>query len=286
MKTITLNNGVEMPLQGFGVFQIAPQDCEKAVRNALDVGYRMIDTAQAYYNEEGVGRAWRASGIPREELFLVTKVWISNAGDERAAKSIEESLRKLQTDYIDLLLIHQPFGDYYGTYRAMQKALAAGKVRAIGLSNFYDARFVDLAENMDVKPAVVQLEANVFTQQKSMRNVMASYGTRLMAWAPLAEGQYGIFTNPTLTQIGAKYGKTAAQTALRFLMAENIVAIPKSVHRERLVENLTLDDFELSDQDLEAIRALDGGKPLFADFNDPALAKFLLEYDAQFNPER
>lgn len=224
--------------------------------------------------------------MAREELFLVTKVWISNAGDERAVKSIDESLRKLQTDYIDLLLIHQPFGDYYGTYRAMQKALAAGKVRAIGLSNFYDARFVDLAENMDVKPAVVQLEANVFTQQKSMRNVMASYGTRLMAWAPLAEGQHGIFTNPTLTQIGAKYGKTAAQTALRFLMAENIIAIPKSVHRERLLENLTLDDFELSDQDLEAIRALDGGKPLFADFNDPALAKFLLEYDAQFNPER
>ena len=286
MKTITLNNGVEMPLQGFGVFQIAPQDCEKAVRNALDVGYRMIDTAQAYYNEEGVGRAWRASGMAREELFLVTKVWISNAGDERAVKSIDESLRKLQTDYIDLLLIHQPFGDYYGTYRAMQKALAAGKVRAIGLSNFYDARFVDLAENMDVKPAVVQFEANVFTQQKSMRKLMASYGTRLMAWAPLAEGQYGIFTNPTLTQIGAKYGKTAAQTALRFLMAENIIAIPKSVHRERLLENLTLDDFELSDQDLEAIRALDGGKPLFADFNDPALAKFLLEYDAQFNPER
>ena len=286
MKTITLNNGVEMPLQGFGVFQIAPQDCEKAVRNALDVGYRMIDTAQAYYNEEGVGRAWRASGMAREELFLVTKVWISNAGDDRAAKSIDESLRKLQTDYIDLLLIHQPFGDYYGTYRAMQKALTAGKVRAIGLSNFYDARFVDLAENMDVKPAVVQLEANVFTQQKSMRKLMASYGTRLMAWAPLAEGQYGIFTNPTLTQIGAKYGKTAAQTALRFLMAENIIAIPKSVHRERLLENLTLDDFELSDQDLEAIRALDGGKPLFADFNDPALAKFLLEYDAQFNPER
>lgn len=182
MKTITLNNGVEMPLQGFGVFQIAPQDCEKAVRNALDVGYRMIDTAQAYYNEEGVGRAWRASGMAREELFLVTKVWISNAGDERAVKSIDESLRKLQTDYIDLLLIHQPFGDYYGTYRAMQKALAAGKVRAIGLSNFYDARFVDLAENMDVKPAVVQLEANVFTQQKSMRKLMASYGTRLMAW--------------------------------------------------------------------------------------------------------
>ena len=240
MKTFMLNNGVEMPLQGFGVFQIAPQDCEKAVLNALDVGYRMIDTAQAYYNEEGVGRAWRASGMAREELFLVTKVWISNAGDERAAKSIDESLRKLQTDYIDLLLIHQPFGDYYGTYRAMQKSLTAGKVRAIGLSNFYDARFVDLAENMDVKPAVVQLEANVFTQQQRMRE----------------------------------------------LMAENIIAIPKLVHRERLVENLTLDDFDLSAQDLDAIRALDGGKPLFADLNDPALAKFLLEYDAKFNPER
>lgn len=170
MKTITLNNGVEMPLQGFGVFQIAPQDCEKAVRNALDVGYRMIDTAQAYYNEEGVGRAWRASVMAREELFLVTKVWISNAGDERAVKSIDESLRKLQTDYIDLLLIHQPFGDYYGTYRAMQKALVAGKVRAIGLSNFYDARFVDLAENMDVKPAVVQLEANVLHSKRACAN--------------------------------------------------------------------------------------------------------------------
>lgn len=180
MKTITLNNGVEMPLQGFGVFQIAPQDCEAAVRSALDVGYRMIDTAQAYYNEVAVGRAWRTSGIAREDLFLVTKVWISNAGDERAAKSIDESLRKLETEYIDLLLIHQAFGDYYGTYRAMQKALEAGKVRAIGLSNFVDARFVDLVENMEVKPAVLQLETHVFSQQKRMRELMAPYGTRLM----------------------------------------------------------------------------------------------------------
>ena len=286
MKTITLNNGVEMPLQGFGVFQIAPQDCEEAVRSALDVGYRMIDTAQAYYNEAAVGRAWRTSGIAREDLFLVTKVWISNAGDERAAKSIDESLRKLETDYIDLLLIHQAFGDYYGTYRAMQKALEAGKVRAIGLSNFVDARLVDLVENMEVKPAVLQLETHVFSQQKRMRELMAPYGTRLMAWAPLAEGRNGIFTHPTLTAIGAKYGKTAAQTALRFLMAEDVIAIPKSVHRERLVENFSIDDFELSAEDLDAIRALDGGKPMFADFNDPALAKFLLEYDAKFNPER
>lgn len=246
----------------------------------------MIDTAQAYYNEAAVGRAWRTSGIAREDLFLVTKVWISNAGDERAAKSIDESLRKLETDYIDLLLIHQAFGDYYGTYRAMQKALEAGKVRAIGLSNFVDARFVDLVENMEVKPAVLQLETHVFSQQKRMRGLMAPYGTRLMAWAPLAEGRNGIFTHPTLTAIGAKYGKTAAQTALRFLMAEDVIAIPKSVHRERLVENFSIDDFELSAEDLDAIRALDGGKPMFADFNDPTLAKFLLEYDAKFNPER
>lgn len=246
----------------------------------------MIDTAQAYYNEAAVGRVWRTSGIAREDLFLVTKVWISNAGDERAAKSINESLRKLETDYIDLLLIHQAFGDYYGTYRAMQKALEAGKVRAIGLSNFVDARFVDLVENMEVKPAVLQLETHVFSQQKRMRELMATYGTRLMAWAPLAEGKNGIFTHPTLMAIGAKYGKTEAQTALRFLMAEDVIAIPKSVHRERLVENFSIDDFELSAEDLDAIRALDGGKPMFADFNDPTLAKFLLEYDAKFNPER
>ena len=286
MKTIKLNNGVDMPLEGFGVFQIAPDACEAAVLNALETGYRMIDTAQAYYNEEGVGHALKASGLPREDIFLVTKVWISNAGEEKAAASIDASLAKLQSDYIDLLLIHQPFGDYYGTYRAMQKALAAGKVRAIGLSNFYDARFIDLTENMEIKPAVVQLETHVFSQQQKMRKLMEPYGTRLMAWAPLAEGQHGIFTNPTLSEIAAKHGKSVAQVALRFLMHEDIITIPKSVRRERQLENLSIEDFEMTQEEIEAIRLLDGGKPLMADFNNPELARFLLEYDSKFNPDR
>ena len=286
MKTIKLNNGVDMPLEGFGVFQIEPDACEAAVLNALENGYRMIDTAQAYYNEEGVGRALKASGLPREDIFLVTKVWISNAGEEKAGASIDASLAKLQSDYIDLLLIHQPFGDYYGTYRAMQKALAAGKVRAIGLSNFYDARFLDLAENMEIKPAVVQLETHVFSQQQKMRKLMEPYGTRLMAWAPLAEGQHGIFTNPTLSEIAAKHGKSIAQVALRFLMHEDIITIPKSVRRERQLENLSIEDFEMTQEEIEAIRLLDGGKPLMADFNNPELARFLLEYDSKFNPDR
>ena len=286
MKTIKLNNGVDMPLEGFGVYQIAPEACEAAVLNALETGYRMIDTAQAYYNEEGVGRAIKASGLAREDIFLVTKVGISNAGEEKAAASIDASLAKLESDYIDLLLIHQPFGDYYGTYRAMQKALAAGKVRAIGLSNFYDARFIDLAENMEIKPAVVQLETHVFSQQQKMRELMQPYGTRLMAWAPLAEGQHGIFTNPTLSEIAAKHGKSVAQVALRFLMHEEIITIPKSVRRERQLENLSIEDFELTQEEMEAIRLLDGGKPLMADFNNPELARFLLEYDSKFNPDR
>lgn len=286
MRTLTLNNGVEMPLIGYGVFQIAPNECEQHVLDAIRAGYRSIDTAQAYYNEEGVGNAVRRSGVPREQLFLTTKVWISNAGDERAARSIDESLRKLQTDYIDLLFIHQPFGDYYGTYRAMERAYKAGKVRAIGLSNFYDARFIDLAENMEVKPAVVQLETHVFCQQVKMRELVKPYGTHLMAWGPLAQGANGFFINETLRAIGAKYGKDNAQVALKFLTDEGIIAIPKTTHKERMASNLALDDFELTDEERNAIRRLDGGKPLAADFNDPALAKFLLDYDRQFNPDK
>ena len=285
-KTIILNNGIEMPMMGYGVWQINPTECEHYVCEALKAGYRSIDTAQAYYNEEGVGTAISKSGIPREELFLTTKIWISNAGDEKAAKSIDESLRKLKTDYIDLLLIHQPFGDYYGSYRAMEKAYKAGKVRAIGLSNFYDARFVDLTENMEVKPAVVQLETHVFSQQVKMRELIKEYGTHLMAWSPLARGMNNLFGNETLKDIAARHGKEIAQICLKFLTDENIIIIPQSTKVERIASNFAIDDFELSINEREAIRRLDTGHPLAADFNDPALAKYLLGYDEQFNPNK
>ena len=275
-----------MPLMGYGVWQIAPAECEHYVSEALKAGYRSIDTAQAYYNEEGVGEAISKSGIPRQELFLTTKVWISNAGEEKAARSIDESLRKLKTDYIDLLLIHQPFGDYYGTYRAMEKVYKAGKVRAIGLSNFYDARFVDLAENMEVKPAVAQLETHVFSQQVKMRELMKEYGTRLMAWSPLARGMNNLFGNETLKAIAEKHGKDIAQVCLKFLTDEGIIVIPQSTKPERMASNFALDDFELTDEEREAIRRLDTGHPFAADFNDPTLAKYLLDYDKQFNPSK
>ena len=233
-----------------------------------------------------MGEAIRKSGLPREELFLTTKVWISNAGEEKAARSIDESLRKLKTDYIDLLLIHQPFGDYYGTYRAMEKAYKAGKVRAIGLSNFYNARFVDLAENMEVKPTVVQLETHVFFQQVKMRELMKEYGTRLMAWSPLARGMNNLFGNETLKEIADKHGKDIAQICLKFLTDEGIIVIPQSTKPERMRSNFALDDFELTDEEREAIRRLDTGHPLAADFNDPTLVKYLLRYDEQFNPDK
>ncbi|MBM6856045.1 aldo/keto reductase [Caecibacteroides pullorum] len=285
MKTIKLNNGVEMPMLGYGVFLVSPEECERCVLDAISVGYRLIDTAQAYYNEEGVGAAISKCGVPRNELFLTTKVWISNAGEANAARSIDESLHKLKTDYVDLLLIHQPFGDYYGTYRALEKAYKEGKARAIGLSNFYDARFVDLVENMEVKPAVLQLETHVFSQQRKMRELIKDYGTQLMAWGPLAQGTDGIFTNETLKAIGDKYGKTNAQVALKFLLNEGIVAIPKSIHKERMASNLAIDDFKLSEEDMETIRKMDTGK-LKVDFNDPAMAKYLINYDKNFNPNK
>lgn len=285
VQTITLNNGVRVPLVGFGVYQIEQKDCERCVREALEVGYRLIDTAQAYYNEAQVGDAIKASGIDRQKLFLTTKVWISNAGEDKATKSIEESLRKLKTDYIDLVLIHQPFGDYYGTYRALQKMLQSGKIRAIGLSNFYDARFVDLAENMDIKPAVLQLETHVYCQQQKMRELIEPYGTELMAWAPLVEGKNNFFNDPTLIQIAASHGKSVAQVALKYLTDENIIVIPKSTHRQRMQENITIGDFFLTQEERSQIRALSGPKPLMADFNDPELAKFLLNYEKMFAPK-
>ena len=275
MQTVKLSNGVEMPVLGYGVYQVTPEECERCVSDALSVGYRMIDTAQAYYNEEGVGHAVKKSGIPREELFLVTKVWISNAGYEKAKASIDESLRKLQTDYIDLLLIHQPFNDYYGTYRAMEEAYKAGKLRAIGVSNFYPDRFIDLAEFCDIKPMVNQVETHVFNQQRRPQEIMKEYGTQIMSWGPFAEGRNDFFTNPVLKAIGEKYGKSVAQTALRFLIQRDVVVIPKSTHKERMEQNLDVFDFSLSTEDMEAIGKLDKGESLFFSHYSPDTVRFL-----------
>lgn len=278
MQTVKLSNGVEMPILGYGVYQVTPEECERCVSDALSVGYRMIDTAQAYYNEEGVGNAVKKSGIPREELFLVTKVWISNAGYEKAKASIDESLRKLQTDYIDLLLIHQPFNDYYGTYRAMEEAYKAGKLRAIGVSNFYPDRFIDLAEFCDIKPMVNQVETHVFNQQRRPQEIMKEYGTQIMSWGPFAEGRNDFFTNPVLKAIGEKYGKSVAQTALRFLIQRDVVVIPKSTHKERMEQNLNVFDFSLSAEDMEAIGKLDKGESLFFSHYAPETVKWLTSF--------
>lgn len=269
MQTIQLNNGIEMPLLGYGVFQVPPQEAERCVADALEVGYRMIDTAQAYGNEEGVGAAIAKSGIPRDEIFIVTKVWITNAGEERAAKSIESSLRKLQTDYIDLLLIHQAYGDVFGSWRAMEKAYRDGKTRAIGVSNFQACRFYDFASSVDVKPAVNQLQCCVLSQQNGILPEMARYDTRMMAWGPIGQGSDDLLANPVLARIGAQYGKSAAQVALRWLVQRGIVAIPKSTHKERMAENFDIFDFSLSDADMQAIAPLNQKDTGFRDFADP-----------------
>ncbi len=276
METVKLNNGVEMPILGYGVFQVDPAECERCVSDAINTGYRLIDTAQAYFNEEGVGSAIKKSGVKREDLFLVTKIWISNAGEEKAAASIDESLRKLQTDYVDLLLIHQPFGDYYGTYRAMEKAYKSGKARAIGVSNFYSDRFVDLSHFAEIQPAVNQVETHIFQQQKEARKVMKKYNTQIMAWGPFAEGKNNMFKNETLVSIGEKYGKSSAQTALRFLTQEGIIVIPKSVKKERMEQNLDIFDFKLTEEELNEIRALDTGKSLFFSHYDPATVEMII----------
>lgn len=281
MEYVKLNNGIEMPILGYGVYQVTPEECERCVSDAISVGYRLIDTAQAYGNEEGVGNAIRKSSIPRKDLFITTKVWISNAGYEKAKASIEESLQKLQTDYIDLLLIHQPFNDYYGTYRAMEEANKTGKVRAIGVSNFYPDRFVDLAEFCEIKPAVNQMETHVFNQQRKLQEVMQEYGTELMAWGPFAEGRNDFFTNGTLAAIGVKYGKSVAQVALRFLIQRGIVVIPKSTHKERMIENFNVFDFSLTPDDMAAIAALDTAKTLFFSHYDPEMVKWLINYSTK-----
>ena len=244
--------------------------------DAIGVGYRSIDTAQAYYNEEGVGAALKESGLPREEFFLTTKVWITNAGYEKAKASIEESMRKLQTDYLDLLLIHQPFGDYYGTYRAMEGFYKAGKLRAIGVSNFGPDRYLDLERFAEIKPAVNQVETHVFQQQKVACEYLKKYGCQIESWGPFAEGRRDMFTNPVLTEIGAKYDKTVAQTALRFLMQSGVVIIPKSMHKDRMQQNFVLFDFTLTGEDMARIEALDGGESLFFSHYDPKTVEWFM----------
>ncbi len=276
METVKLNNGIEMPILGYGVYQVTPEECERCVLDALSVGYRSVDTAQAYFNEEGVGNAISKSGIPRNELFITTKVWISNAGYEKAKASIDESLRKLQSDYVDLLLIHQPFGDYYGTYRAMEEAYKAGKARAIGVSNFYPDRLVDLAECCEIKPAVNQVETHVFNQQIEPQRIMEEYGTRVMSWGPFAEGKNNFFTNELLKTIGEKYGKSVAQVALRYLIQRDVIVIPKSTHKERMIENMDVFDFSLSEEDMQAITTLDQKKSLFLSHTDPEIVKWMI----------
>ena len=278
METIKLSNGITMPRLGYGVFQVPPQEAERCVTDALQVGYRLIDTAQAYYNEEGVGAAIAKSGINRDDIFLVTKVWISNAGEARAAQSIDESLRRLGTDYIDLLLIHQAYGDVFGTWRAMEQAYRAGKVRAIGVSNFQAARFFDFAHYVDVKPMVNQLQCNPMIQQTGIEPLLAETDTKMMAWGPLGgQGVDGIVKSDLLAGIGANYGKTAAQVALRWLTQRGIVAIPKSTHKERMQQNLDIFNFTLTADEMARIATLNQHDTGTVNFQDPQFVKYLIE---------
>lgn len=276
MNYVTLNNGVKMPQLGYGVYQTPPEQTEECVLTAIKNGYRSIDTAQAYNNEEGVGNAIAKCGLPREELFITTKIWLTNAGYEKAKKSIDESLKKLQSDYVDLFLIHQPFGDYYGTYRAMEEAYKEGKARAIGVSNFYPDRFIDIAHFAEMTPAVNQIETHVFQQQKEARKYLAKSGTQIMSWGPFAEGKNDYFNNPVLKEIGAAHSKSTAQVALRFLLQSGVVLIPKSTHENRMKENIDIFDFELTPDEMKKIEALDTGKSLFFSHHDPATVEWFM----------
>lgn len=275
MQYVTLANGVKMPILGYGVYQVSNEECERCVLDAISVGYRSIDTAQAYHNEEAVGSAIEKCGVPRSELFLTTKVWISNAGYERAKASIDASLKKLRTDYIDLLLIHQPFGDYYGTWRAIEEAYRAGKLRAIGVSNFYPDRLVDLCKFVDIKPMVNQVETHVFQQQTKAREWMDKYGVAHESWGPFAEGRKDFFTNAVLCEIGQKYQKSSAQVALRFLIQRGVIVIPKSTHKERMKENFEVFNFTLTESDMQKIAALDESESAFFSHYDPATVEFI-----------
>ena len=276
MESVTLNNGVVMPLEGFGVFQVPdPAQCEQAVLDAIAAGYRLIDTAAAYMNEQAVGAAIARCGVPREELFITTKLWVQDASYEAAKTALDRSLQNLGLDYLDLYLIHQPVGDYVGAYRAMEEACRAGKVRAIGVCNFNAARLLDFCETVDIIPAVDQIEIHPFFQQKEALKVMQEYGVIPEAWGPFAEGKFGIFTHPVLTAIGQKYGKTAAQAALRWNIQRGVAVIPKSVHKERIEQNFDVWDFALTDEEMAEIEALDLGRSEIVDHNDPAFIRML-----------
>lgn len=276
MQTVKLNNGVEMPMEGFGVFQIPDAaQCEQAVTDALNAGYRLIDTAAAYMNEEAVGAAIRKSGIPREELFITTKLWIQDYGYENTKKAFETSMKKLGLDYLDLYLMHQPMSDYYGSWRAMEELYQEGKIRAIGVCNFYPERLADLCLNAKVIPAVNQIECHPFFQRGKDMETMKEYGVQIEAWGPLAEGQKNIFQNETLAGIGAKYGKSVAQVILRWHIQRGVVIIPKSVHKERIEENLNIWDFELSAEDMDVISRMDIGHSEVVDHSSPDTAKWL-----------
>ena len=276
IETVKLNNGVEMPLEGFGVFQVPdPAVCEQAVLDAIAAGYRLIDTAAAYGNEEAVGKAIAKCGVPREELFLTTKLWVQDASYAGAKKAIEVSRKKLGVDSIDLYLIHQPMGDYIGAYRAMEEACAAGKLRAIGVCNCYPHVLADICETVEIRPAVNQVELHPFFQQESALALMREYGVHPEAWGPFAEGKYGIFTHPVLTEIGRKYGKSAAQVALRWNVQRGVTVIPKSVHKERMEQNLDIWDFQLSGEDMAQIAKLDIGRSEIVDHSDPKFVQML-----------
>ena len=277
MEYVTLSNGVKMPKLGYGVYQVTKDECERCVSDALKVGYRHIDTAQSYFNEEEVGNAIKKSGIPREELFITTKVWIEHYGYEECRKSVIESMRKLQLDYIDLVLLHQPFADYYGAWRALEELYAEGKLRAIGVSNFNPDRLVDICSFSRIKPMVNQVETHPHNQQKAAHEWMKKYGVVHEAWAPFGEGRGGLFTDPVLEKIAAKYGKTTAQVMLRWHIQRGIVVIPKSTHIERMKENFDVFGFTLSDEDMQAIAALDKEQSSFFSHTDPNMVEWFVK---------
>ncbi len=277
MEFTTLYNGIKMPMLGYGVYQVTKDECERCVLDALSVGYRHIDTAQSYFNEEEVGAAIRKSGVPREEIFITSKVWIEHYGYEECRASVLESLRRLGVDYIDLMLLHQPFADYYGAYRALEDLYDEGKLRAIGISNFYPDRMVDIASFARIKPMVNQIETHPLNQRVEDHKWMEKYGVQHEAWASFGEGKGGLFTNPVLTEIGAKYGKSAAQVMLRWALQRNIVVLPKSTHKERMIQNLDVFDFALTDGDMAAIAALDAKTSAFFSHTDPNMVEWFVK---------